>query len=247
MLHAAVVATAEIVRSARAPRRWECRLRGDRFSASSIASARKVIHAYRNHVRRYGTPFASTVRGSTLMLHMALVFLVIGWSRRCWDSPRSPARPSRSRSSWRDCFCCCFSCSWSSASAAGTPDHRLTRSVRTETVSAVSEIRPHSVQLRSERRQGADFHLNARPLPLFAIALPLVILAGLVASVSSQTPAGPSLTVLAQRRPARTADRDGVGPGVRRPRRPRRRVSAHGPRRIARRHHGVLQRARPLC
>jgi len=40
--------------------------------------------------------------------------------------------------------------------------------------------------------------LNARPLPLFAIALPLVILAGLVASVSSQTPAGPSLTVLAR-------------------------------------------------
>jgi N-acetylmuramoyl-L-alanine amidase len=40
--------------------------------------------------------------------------------------------------------------------------------------------------------------LNARPLPLFAIALPLVILAGLVASLSSQTPAGPSLTVLAR-------------------------------------------------
>jgi N-acetylmuramoyl-L-alanine amidase len=40
--------------------------------------------------------------------------------------------------------------------------------------------------------------LNARPLPLFATALPLVILAGLVASLSSQTPAGPSLTVLAR-------------------------------------------------
>ena len=40
--------------------------------------------------------------------------------------------------------------------------------------------------------------MNARPLPPFAIALPLVILAGLVASVSSQTPAGPSLTVLAR-------------------------------------------------
>jgi N-acetylmuramoyl-L-alanine amidase len=40
--------------------------------------------------------------------------------------------------------------------------------------------------------------LNARPLPLFATALPLVILVGLVASLSSQTPAGPSLTVLAR-------------------------------------------------
>ena len=38
--------------------------------------------------------------------------------------------------------------------------------------------------------------MNARPLPLFATALPLVILVGLVASLSSQTPAGPSLTVL---------------------------------------------------
>ena len=38
--------------------------------------------------------------------------------------------------------------------------------------------------------------MNARPLPLFATALPLVIIAGLVASLSSQTPAGPSLTVL---------------------------------------------------
>ena len=40
--------------------------------------------------------------------------------------------------------------------------------------------------------------MNARPLPLFATALPLVILVGLVASLSSQTPAGPSLTVLAR-------------------------------------------------
>ena len=40
--------------------------------------------------------------------------------------------------------------------------------------------------------------MNARPLPLFATALPLVILAALVATLSSQTPAGPSLTVLAR-------------------------------------------------
>ena len=51
--------------------------------------------------------------------------------------------------------------------------------------------RPHNNKVR-------DFNLNARPLPLFAIALPLVILAGLVASLSSQTPAGPALTVLAR-------------------------------------------------
>jgi len=40
--------------------------------------------------------------------------------------------------------------------------------------------------------------LSARSLPLFATSLPLVILVGLVASLSSQTPAGPSLTVLAR-------------------------------------------------
>jgi N-acetylmuramoyl-L-alanine amidase len=40
--------------------------------------------------------------------------------------------------------------------------------------------------------------LNARLLPLFATALPLVILAGLVASLSSQTTPAPSLTVLAR-------------------------------------------------
>ena len=40
--------------------------------------------------------------------------------------------------------------------------------------------------------------MNARPLPLFAIALPLVMLAALVASLSSQTAPSPSLTVLAR-------------------------------------------------
>lgn len=40
--------------------------------------------------------------------------------------------------------------------------------------------------------------MNARPLPLFATALPLVILAGLVASLSSQTTPAPSLAVFAR-------------------------------------------------
>jgi len=40
--------------------------------------------------------------------------------------------------------------------------------------------------------------LNARPLPLFSIAVPFVILIGLAVSLSSQTPSSPSLTLLAR-------------------------------------------------